>query len=176
MTFVRTYLGILVAVLLLPLWIALSPLAWLWLRKQKRIARAEGYRAILPFMAETLESYCKVEVSAEPPPGGWERVARNVDRYIAGIDSPRIWRVKLLLAAMEYGPVLTFRPPFSRMSREAQEHLVRNYYYVPGHPTAPSPTVARWRGSATTRTPSSRRLRASSTSRTGTPTARRAWG
>jgi hypothetical protein len=103
------------AVLLSPVLLLLSPIWVPWLLAQSRRGRGEGYRTLQPWMARTIELYAEAGIRGGPPPGGWQRVARILDDYLASIRSPRAWRPKMVVLLMEIAPLLVLRPRFSRL-------------------------------------------------------------
>lgn len=104
-----------VALLLAPLWLPLLPLLLWWWRRQRHAAAARGYEAINAIMARTLVAYAEATLPV-PPAGGWEVVARNVDRYLAQVRSPRHWRIFAVLTLLEFAPLLRAGLPLSRQT------------------------------------------------------------
>jgi len=124
----NTYLvlAVLVLILLSPLFLLTSPVWVPWLIVQRRTQRRLGYRALLPFMAGTIENYAKLMIRGDAPGGDWANVSRNLDRYIAETRSPRIWRLQLMCLIMEVAPILRFQLPFSLLSTRAREAFIEN--------------------------------------------------
>jgi hypothetical protein len=117
----------LLALLLSPLLLLLSPFWIAWLVAQGRGGRRQGYRTLHPWMARTIELYAEAGIRGEPPAGGWQRVARILDEYLGSIRSPRAWRPKMVVLLMEIAPLLVLRPPFSSLgSAERRDFLDRH--------------------------------------------------
>jgi choline dehydrogenase-like flavoprotein len=57
-----------------------------------------------------------------------ERVASNVDRYLASFRAQRKWVVKVALLALWLYPVRFLRPPFPRLDREARKAFIEKRF------------------------------------------------
>jgi hypothetical protein len=113
------------AILLLsPLLLVTSPLWLAWVGWQMVRRKRLGYKSLWPFMARTSRLYAQAMIAGDPPGGDWDNVPRNLDRYLAGAVSPRIWRIKLVLTIMELAPLLRFRLPFSLMGEAGRKAFV----------------------------------------------------
>lgn len=133
----RLPIALLCAALLLPLFLLATPFLLLWARAQLRTRARFGHRVLWPFMRRTLVAYAEAWISDRPPPGGWDAYLGNVDRYLAGIDSPRAWLQPVFVGLMELGPVFTLRRPFSRLPLETRRFVLTRHYLVPGSLLAP---------------------------------------
>jgi hypothetical protein len=102
------------ALLALPVWLPLAPFAMLWWRRTRKQARALGLRELNMIQAGAIVAHAEASLPFAPA-GGWFEVARNVDRYLATIDSPRHWRSHAVLVALEFSPCLRLRAPLSRL-------------------------------------------------------------
>lgn len=107
-------LGLLATVLLLPLWLPLLPFALWWWRREQRRGRALGLQSLPAFQAEAIAAHAEAAFDA-PPVDGWFAVARNVDRYVAAVDSPRHWRTTALLTVLAFSPWLRARPRLAKL-------------------------------------------------------------
>ncbi|MFK7739548.1 MAG: hypothetical protein AB8H80_04425 [Planctomycetota bacterium] len=103
----------LVALLASPLWLPLAPFGYLWWRGLGRRARAAGLSKINMLQANAIAAHAEASLPGAPP-DGWFQVARNVDRYLALVDSPRHWRSSAVLVALEFAPLLRFQRPLSK--------------------------------------------------------------
>jgi hypothetical protein len=88
-------------------------------------------------MRRTIVAYAEAWITDRPPAGGWDACVANVDRYLAGIDSPRAWQQSVFLAVMEVAPLFTLRRPFSRLPLATRRFLLSRHYVVPGALLAP---------------------------------------
>lgn len=104
------------AILVSPLLLLTSPLWIAWLLAESRRGRSEGYRALRPWMARTVELYAEAGIRGAPPAGGWPRVACILDAYLASIRSPRAWRPRMVVLVMEFAPWFVLKPRFSRLT------------------------------------------------------------
>ena len=111
----RIALLALLAVLSSPVWLPLSPWLLLCWRRDVRAARTAGYRCLTASMVRTIVAHAEV-TTPWPPDDGYERVARNVDDYLAAVRSPRHWRTSVVLLTLDFAPWLRGRPRLSRMS------------------------------------------------------------
>ena len=102
------------ALLLTPLWLPLLPAAVLRSRRLRRLGRARGLVVLDDLQARTIAAQAEATLPV-PPPDGWFAVARNVDRYLARVDSPRRWRTLVVLIALEFAPCLHLQRPLSRL-------------------------------------------------------------
>lgn len=123
--------AVLALLVLSPLLLLSFPIWLPWLILQRRRQRRDGHTTLLPFMARTVENYARVMIRGEAPGGDWRNVSRNLDRYIAGTRSPRIWRLQLMCVIMELSPILRLRLPFSLMSEAARLHFVERFLIRP---------------------------------------------
>ena len=110
----RIALAAVVAVMVAPLWLPLLPIAWLRWRHLRTRARSMGFLTLNLLQARAIAAHAEASLP-EPPPQGWLQVAHNVDRYLAKIDSPRHWRSKAVLVALEYAPLLRLYRPLSML-------------------------------------------------------------
>lgn len=102
------------ALLALPLWLPVSPLVYLWWRKNHKRARERGLRVLNMVQANAIVAHAEASLPI-PPDDGWFAVAKNVDRYLALVHSPRHWRSHAVLVALEFAPCLRFQAPLSRL-------------------------------------------------------------
>ena len=102
------------ALLALPVWLPLSPFVYIWWRHKRKQARARGLLVINMIQANAIAAHAAASLPT-PPEGGWFVVARNIDRYLASVDSPRHWRSHAVLIALEFSPCLRLRAPLSRL-------------------------------------------------------------
>jgi hypothetical protein len=107
-----------------PALVVTAPLWLWWLARQRRLRREQGWQQLWPFMARTLERCSEVMIE----PDGvvpLARVPRAIDAYLhSARASRRIWRVKVLLAAVELHPLLHLRRPLSLQSSTARRRFV----------------------------------------------------
>lgn len=109
-----------------PIWLLLSPLAWLAWRRGRSEARARGLLVLNMIQARAVVAHAEATLPS-PPDGGWFVVAQNVDRYLAMVDSPRHWRSYAVLVALEFAPCLRFRRPLSRMPLAARRTFMERH-------------------------------------------------
>ena len=105
----------LAALISAPLWLILSPLLWLWWRRLGAQARARGLKTLNMLEARAIVAHAEATLPT-PPADGWFVVARNIDRYLTTVDSPRTWRSHAVLVALEFAPYLRLRAPLSRLT------------------------------------------------------------
>jgi hypothetical protein len=129
----RAQLGLTAAYLLLaPALLALTAPLWIvWGIRQVRRKRREGWRCLFPYTAGTVANYAEAMIRKDPPGGGWLRVSRAVDDWIASTPSGRIWRVHGLILGMELAPLLALRLPFSQLTPEARRTFVDRHLTNP---------------------------------------------
>ena len=73
----------------------------------------------------TLEKFADVAIEGHTEPISPRDIAFNIDAQIAGIQSNRRNSVKLVLFVVEYVlPLLSFRPPFSWMSKKMRRRFI----------------------------------------------------
>lgn len=131
-------LAMVLAVPLAPLWLLLSPFAVAWWRKELRRGRAMGLVALPAFQAEAIAAHAEASCGDEPQ-GGWMQVARNVDRYVAGVHSPRHWRTYALLTVLAFSPWLRLQPRLAKLPLAARRaFLDRNLRRTRGLLLVPS--------------------------------------
>ncbi|MCA8966570.1 MAG: hypothetical protein H6838_14035 [Planctomycetes bacterium] len=130
-------LALIAAVPLAPLWLPLLPLVIWWWRRETRIGRELGYAALPRFAAEAIAAHAEAAFGVAPE-GGWTVVARNVDRYLNAVDSPRHWRTFGVLTILAFAPWLRLQPrlaalPLPRRRRFLERHLrtTRGFLLVP---------------------------------------------
>jgi len=107
--------AVVLALPLTPLLLLLSPFLLLWWRSQWRQSQAAGYRALPWCLVRTLVAHAEATMPL-PPRDGFEVVARNVDRYLHRVRSPRAWRSIAVLMLHEFSPCLLLRRPLSRQT------------------------------------------------------------
>jgi hypothetical protein len=110
----RVALAAVVALLASPLWLPLTPWLWWSRRRDRRAGIVAGYRSLTAQQARTIAAHAEATLPT-PPPGGWVQVARNVDAYLAAVQSPRHWRTLMLLTLLEHAPRLRGKAPLSRL-------------------------------------------------------------
>lgn len=110
----RIALVAMVALLASPVWLLLSPFLWLWWRRLRSQGRAKGLRVLNMLQARAIVAHAEATLPT-PPADGWFAVARNIDRYMATVDSPRLWRSHAVLVALEFAPCLRLGAPLSRL-------------------------------------------------------------
>ena len=103
-----------VALLASPVWLPLLPVAYLWWRHMRKHARSQGLQELNAIQARAIVAHAEASMPW-PPEGGWFTVARNVDRYLASINSPRHWRSHAVLVLLEFSPCLRLQAPLSRL-------------------------------------------------------------
>jgi hypothetical protein len=101
------------AVATLPLWLWFAPFLLLAGRRSRREGRARGLHVLTANQARTIAAQAEASLPVAPSEG-WAVVARNVDRYLAAVDSPRRWRTLALLTLLEWSPLLRLQAPLSR--------------------------------------------------------------
>ena len=112
-----------VVLLLTPLWLPLAPAAWLWWRRLRRRGRAEGLATLNLLQARAVVALAEASLPS-PPAAGWFEVARNVDRYLTAVHSPRHWRTLVMLTVLEFAPLLRGCRPLSRLPLERRRRFV----------------------------------------------------
>ena len=131
-------IGVVMVIIASPLIVLTLPLWGWWLLRQRRLKAERGLVWLLPVMADTASRYGEAMVRGDAPvgdaalvdeaPGGdgdWDRIGRNVDRFLAAAPhNPRRWRLPMLLLALEFAPLAVFRPPFSWMGVAARCRFV----------------------------------------------------
>lgn len=122
----RIALVAVVALLALPLWLPLSPLIYIWWRRKRKQARAKGLRVINMIQADAIVAHAEASLP-KAPADGWFAVARNIDRYLATVDSPRHWRSHAVLIALEFSPCLRLRAPLSRLPLEQRRAFLEDH-------------------------------------------------
>lgn len=115
-----------VALLATPIWLPLLPAGWIWWRRLRRQARAQGLVALNMLQARAIAAHAEASLP-EPPQAGWFEVARNVDRYMAAVDSPRHWRSLAVLTSLEFAPLLRCQRPLSRMPVERRRAFLERH-------------------------------------------------
>lgn len=119
----RVGLVLLLVVAAAPLWVPVSPALIWWLARERRAGRALGLTTLPRCLASAVAGYAEATM-AEPPPGGWQQVARNVDAYLSAVRSPRHWRTLVMLAMLEFAPLVALQRPLSRMPRERRRRWI----------------------------------------------------
>lgn len=107
------------ALLTCPVWIWCTPVALIRWRQSARAARAAGLHSLTMLQARAIVAHAEASL-VTPPPDGWFVVARNVDRYLTAVDSPRHWRSHAVLVALEFAPLLRLQRPLSRLPLDAR--------------------------------------------------------
>ena len=123
------------ALLAAPLWLPLSPVGYLWWRRLRRQGRERGLHVLNALQANAIAAHAEASLP-EPPAAGWPVVARNVDRYLAAIDSPRRWRSLVVLTGLEFAPCLRLQRPLSKLP------LARRKKFLERHLTTTSGLLA----------------------------------
>ncbi|MFT4514378.1 MAG: hypothetical protein ACI89X_000355 [Planctomycetota bacterium] len=122
----RIALVAVVALLALPLWLPFSPLVYIWWRRKRKHAQAKGLRVLNMIQANAIVAHAEASLPT-PPADGWFAVARNIDRYLATVDSPRHWRSHAVLVALEFAPCLRLRAPLSRLPLEQRRAFMERH-------------------------------------------------
>ena len=94
---------------------------WLWLR-----AARDGHdlRFLNPLAFFTLAAVAEVAIEGEREVIAPREVARNVDRYLAGLDSTGKARIQVGLTALGLWPLLTARPPLPLLDAETRKKFL----------------------------------------------------
>jgi hypothetical protein len=111
----RIGLLLLCAVVSSPFWLPLLPFLWFAARRSRRDGRALGLLVLTAAQARTLAAMAEATLP-KAPTDGWATVARNIDRYLAAVDSPRRWRTLVLIVGLEWVPLLRLQRPLSRQT------------------------------------------------------------
>ena len=131
-------LALIAAVPLSPVWLPLLPLVIRWWRRETARGRAQGYATLPAFAAEAIAAYAEAAFVTAPT-GGWTQVARNVDRYLAAVDSPRHWRTYGVLTVLAFAPWLRLQPRLARLPLpRRRSFLERNLRTTRGFLLVPS--------------------------------------
>lgn len=122
----RIALAAAIALLLAPLWLPAVPWLLAWRRRQVLRGRELGYAWLDARQAATIAAHA--EATMPPlPSGDWAKVAHNVDRYLAGVQSPRRWRIGALLTLLEFAPLLRRAEPLSRMPVDVRREFLERH-------------------------------------------------
>lgn len=122
----RVALAAAIALLLAPVWLPALPWLLAWRRRQVQRGRELGYAWLDARQAESIAAYA--EATLPPLPSGeWAKVAHNVDRYLAGVHSPRRWRIGALLTLLEFAPLLRRGRPLSRMPVDVRREFLERH-------------------------------------------------
>jgi choline dehydrogenase-like flavoprotein len=98
---------------------------WLW----GRAARAEhGLRYLHPLAFLTLASVAEVLIEGKQEVVAPREVARNVDRYLADLDSTGKGRIQAGLIVLGAWPLLTARPPLPLLDPETRKKFLRKRF------------------------------------------------
>lgn len=128
----RLPLALTLFVLLLPVWVLLSPIGLLWWLRQRH-GRARGpYEVLTPQMERTLVAHARAWIDETPPIGGWGAFLAQLDRFLVLSRGPRSWLMPVLFTVLEVAPLFTLRRPFSRLSVERARFLFARHYLKPG--------------------------------------------
>ena len=122
----RIALVALAALLVSPIWLPLLPAGYIWWRRLRTQARAQGLRELNALQARAIVAHAEATLPAAPK-DGWFEVARNVDRYFASVDSPRHWRSHAVLVALEFCPLLRCQAPLSRLPLEKRRAFLEKH-------------------------------------------------
>jgi len=115
-----------VALVTAPVWLLLLPAGILWWRRLRKQARAKGLRTLNMLEARAVVAHAEATLPT-PPRGGWFVVARNIDRYLAAVDSPRSWRSHAVLVCLEFAPCLRLRAPLSRLNLADRRNFLERH-------------------------------------------------
>jgi len=122
----RIALAATVALLASPVWLPLAPPGWLWWRRLRTQARDQGLQALNMLQARAIVAHAEATLPT-PPADGWFVVARNIDRYLAKVESPRKWRSHAVLVALEFAPCLRLYAPLSRLPLEKRRLFLERH-------------------------------------------------
>jgi choline dehydrogenase-like flavoprotein len=87
-----------------------------------------GLRYLNPVAFKGLEALADVVVAGREEVLAPEQVARNVDRYLADLDSRAKGRVRLALTVLSLWPLLTARPPLPVLAPETRRAFLQNRF------------------------------------------------
>ncbi len=106
--------------------VIIALLVWFYVSAEK------SYYKLLylsPVQYRTLSALADVVIMGEKEIVSPEQVARNVDRYLAAFRARSKWIMKLVLAAIQYYPLLSLRPPFSFMKSNDRFSFIKRRFY-----------------------------------------------
>jgi choline dehydrogenase-like flavoprotein len=99
--------------------------AWLWIASVRARYRL---RYLHPLAFLSLAALADVLIEGRPEVLTPRRVARNVDGYLADLDSRGKGRVQLALIALALWPLLTFRAPLMLLSPESRKAFLEKRF------------------------------------------------
>jgi choline dehydrogenase-like flavoprotein len=99
--------------------------AWLWLRASRA---AHGLRYLNPLAFLTLAAVAEVLIEGEREIIEPRQVARNVDSYLADLDSSSKSRVQLALIVLGLWPLLTARPPLPVLAPDTRRKFLQKRF------------------------------------------------
>lgn len=117
------------------IWLPMSSLpAVVFWRLDRRAQRARyGLRSLGQLSYAAVAALADVLVEGPDEPISGDDVARNVDRYLAGLDGRGRLLLRFALGALAAYPLLTLRPPIALMHPHARRaFLERRFYGVAG--------------------------------------------
>ena len=82
-----------------------------------------------PLEYRTLIAVAGVVLRGRAPQVNAFDIAANVDRYISGIRAHRRWVYHLTLFALQFHPLLYFRPPLSELDEESRLSHLKTHFY-----------------------------------------------
>jgi choline dehydrogenase-like flavoprotein len=95
--------------------------AWLWLRAARD---THDLRFLNPVAFTTLAAVAEVVIEGQREVIAPREVARNVDRYLAGLDSTGKGRIQAGLTVLGLWPLLTARPPLPLLDAETRRKFL----------------------------------------------------
>jgi choline dehydrogenase-like flavoprotein len=99
--------------------------AWLWLASARA---AHGLRFLNPLAFLTLAALAEVLIEGDREVIAPERVARNVDGYLADLESRSKDRVQVALTVLGLWPLLTARPPLATLAPATRKRFLQKRF------------------------------------------------
>jgi choline dehydrogenase-like flavoprotein len=90
-----------------------------------------GLRYLHPVGFFALSSLAEVLIEGDPEVVPPEKIARNVDDYLAALEARSKGRVQLALIVLALWPLLTLRPPLATLSPEARKRFLERRFVGP---------------------------------------------